>query len=104
MESIYTNLENGEESDFRFPGRLRAKPRDDDFETCLVCGGVSSYRRSLTDEEAGVDNGIAYIGTTSCFEWECGHCRAHHVVATAPILAECYTHINPEEMNGHDQF
>lgn len=58
------------------------------IETCLVCDKLSAYAWCDTDE----DLGVAHIGTASCWEWECGHCRAHHVEADSPLLHPAYTH------------
>lgn len=55
-------------------------------EVCPVCGGLSAYAWQDVNED------IAHIPTASCWEWECGHCGAHLVDASAPILAEVYTH------------
>ncbi len=103
MVFVYINPESGEETEFHFRDHPQLRLKNSDFETCLVCGRISSHRNSLTDEETEVDNGIARISTASCFEWECGHCRAHHVEITAPILAECNTHISQEAMHAHDE-
>lgn len=40
---------------------------------------------------------IAHVGASSCWEWECGHCRAHVVDADSPLTCPCYTHENNEE-------
>ena len=73
----------------------RAKPRviarleaRGHIERCLVCDGLSAYAWCDVDESLGV----AFIGAASCWEWECGHCRAHHVQADSPILHPAYTH------------
>ncbi|MHB8698654.1 MAG: hypothetical protein ACYC9J_11615 [Sulfuricaulis sp.] len=95
MHFTYRDPESGEETEFHFPKGRRFKVANDDFEKCLICGQISSYRGKLTDDETGINNGVAYIGNGSGFEWECGHCRAHHVETNAPILAECYTHVAP---------
>jgi len=59
-----------------------------DIEVCPACGGLSAYCHADVDETKG----IAHIGATSCFEWECGHCHTHWTDADSPINAECYTH------------
>lgn len=71
---------------------------------CICCGELSAYCYGDTDAYDQFDDDIipggfkpepgtiAHIGTASCWEWECGHCGAHHVDADSPILAECYTH------------
>jgi hypothetical protein len=74
------------------------------IETCLVCGELSAYAYGNCDAydqfpDDIIPGGfrplpgtIAHIGTASYWEWECGHCGAHHVDADSPILAPCYTH------------
>jgi hypothetical protein len=37
---------------------------------------------------------IAHVGAADCFGFECGHCQARNTERDAPILAECYTHID----------
>lgn len=71
---------------------------------CPCCGELSAYAwedaTAYDQFEDGIVPGgfrpapgtIAHIGTASCWEWECGHCRAHLVQADSPILAECYRH------------
>lgn len=73
----------------------RAKPRvlarliaRHHVERCLICDGLSAYAWCDTDENLGV----AHVGVASGWEWRCGHCRAHHVEADAPILHPAYTH------------
>lgn len=71
-------------------------------ETCARCGELSAYcwddctaypdGEHTYDPEPGT---IAHIGTASCWEWECGHCRANNVERDSPINAECYTHVDP---------
>lgn len=72
-----------------------------DVVRCAACGELSAYAWELCNAY-GATNGehnynpekglIAHIGTASCWEFECGHCRAHNVERDAPILADCYTH------------
>lgn len=60
-----------------------------DIEVCSACGKMSAYYWGYVDRL----HNIAHIPTTSCFEWECGHCHSHIVEENSPINAECYTHI-----------
>lgn len=70
---------------------LRIKPDD----------GFSDGGEAYTDEECLTNwPDVYHIPSSSCWEWECGNCKAHLVEANSPILAECYTHIPP----GWDEF
>lgn len=85
-----------------------------DIEECIVCGAYSAYAwddvsPELSDENdiysrptAQQRNLIAHIGAASGEEWECGHCGAHHVERTSPMLAECYTHVPAEAYESED--
>ena len=72
-----------------------------DVRSCAGCGQYSAY--SWDHVTAKYDNGcvergeIAHIGASSCFEWQCGHCGANNAFKDAPILAECYTHVEPPD-------
>ena len=74
-----------------------------DIVQCAACGELSAHSWDLVTEKEtyyrlGWDPGeIAHVGAASCFEWECGHCGAHHVKIRAPILAEVYTHSDPRQ-------
>lgn len=62
-------------------------------ERCLVCQGVSAYAWSEVSEEEG----IAHIGTSSCWEWQCGHCGTRHVERGSPIDHPAYTHRDDDD-------
>jgi len=79
-----------------------AKPKDDDFLVCGVCAEVSTLRGSLADYSTGIENGIAEVTAGSGDEWECGHCRAHHVHRDSPLLAECFTHAPPPSRSSQE--
>lgn len=74
-----------------------------DIKECAGCGQLSAHAWELANayrDEKGEGGSyyepkrglVAHIGTASCWEFECGHCRANNVQADAPILADCYTH------------
>jgi hypothetical protein len=71
---------------------------------CPVCEGLSAHAwGDTTSYDQFVDGiipggfvpakgTIAHIGTSSCWEWECGHCKSHVVEAGSPLTDPCYTH------------
>lgn len=61
---------------------------DESGHICPNCLGLSVHCWDDVDEA----NGIAHIPTASCWEWQCGHCKAHLVERDSPINHPCYTH------------
>ena len=85
-------------------GRLKVKDiqaliREGGIRKCAACRQLSAYAWQYVTAKPSYSRGcfsrgeIAHIGAASCFEWECGHCGANNVFRSAPILAECYTHV-----------
>jgi hypothetical protein len=72
-----------------------------DVRECAGCGELSAYSWDdvsvKPDGERFQPGEIAHIGAASCFEWQCGHCGAYNAFKDAPILAECYTHVEPPD-------
>lgn len=66
--------------------------RDGSIEICPSCLCLSTYAWEDVDEEKGIN----HIPSSSCWEWQCGHCLTTWCDHDSPILAECYTHIPAE--------
>ncbi len=86
------------------PAETAALVVDGSIEICPCCQELSAYAwqdaTGYDEFEDGIIPGgfqpepgcIAHIGTASGWEFECGHCRAHVVDGSSPILSPCYTH------------
>jgi hypothetical protein len=72
-----------------------------DVRACAGCGEYSAHSwdhvTSKSDTGRPERGEIGHIGASSCFEWQCGHCSAYNAFKDAPILAECYTHVEPPD-------
>lgn len=87
---------------------------DGSVEECQICGGHSAYAWQDVSSELSDSNDIysrptkgqghliAHIGAASGFEWECGHCGAHHVQRDSAINSECYTHVSDDAYESED--
>jgi hypothetical protein len=76
----------------------RALVLDGRIEICPVCGELSAYTWQDTTAYDAFEDGlipggfepepgtIAHISTSSCWEWECGHCKSHLVKAASPLV------------------
>ncbi len=91
------------EQDDYSPADIAELQESGDVVECAACGKLSAHAWQVCNAygETGGEHSyspdparIAHAGAASCWEWECGHCRANNVVADAPILHPCYTHAN----------
>lgn len=75
---------------------MRPRRRKPDIETCLRCGAKNAYawQDSDVEEDGTMPEGgeVYHISVASCWEWQCGKCRTHHVERRSPINHPCYTH------------
>ena len=80
-----------------WPKRIKALLDDGSLEKCPSCYGLSAYAY----QDVNALHGIAKIGATSSFEWQCGHCRTYWMDANSPLNCEAYTHNPPDEKEEH---
>lgn len=88
------------------PKQIASLLKKGDLVRSQICGELSSFSWQYVTERdcyyrLGYNPGeIAIVDSASCFEWSCGHCGAHHVKKSAPILTEAYTHVDPKASRG----
>lgn len=74
------------------------------IETCPGCGERSAYAWSDTTSYDELPDNIvpggfkpepgtvAHIGTSSCWEWQCGHCGTSWTESGSPLTFPAYSH------------
>jgi len=62
-------------------------------EICPCCNARNFYNYEMSVLGWGY-----HIGCAGWSEWECGKCHTHLVERDSPLLSECYTHINYDEI------
>jgi hypothetical protein len=60
---------------------------------CACCAGLSAWNWTDAERAQWLTNKLVAVAWGSCWDNVCGHCGADFIRADAPILAECYTHV-----------
>lgn len=82
-----------------------------DIVECAACEELSAFCWAYVDDQSEnpgetfrlgwIPGEIAHVGSSSCFEWECGHCGSSNVDPDSPTLAEVYTHVDPASLDAN---
>jgi hypothetical protein len=60
---------------------------------CACYGGLNAWTWPDAERAQWLTDQKVAVAWGSCWDNVCGHCGADFVRADAPILAECYTHV-----------